>query len=163
MAIMKFNFFKRPIVIAMLIGAIISIILGVIYFQPWIKNKNDIPLLSQAAENVPVESSSAQIYFPLDAFTVSLQPEDGEYGSMLYIGLTLKLKNESVKELLESKLPELRNQLILLLSQQTPSSLSSSDGKNNLLKEIKKELNKQSSDNQIPIVNDVFFNSFIIR
>lgn len=160
---MKFNFFKRPVLLAIIIGAVISIISGVIYFQPWIKNKNEISLLSQTTENVPAENSSTQIYFPLDAFTVSLQPEDGEYGSMLYIGLTLKLKNESVRELLESKLPELRNQLILLLSQQTPSSLSSSDGKNNLLKEIKKELNKQSSDNQTPIVNDVFFNSFIIR
>ncbi|MDQ1237255.1 MAG: flagellar biosynthesis protein [Wigglesworthia glossinidia] len=159
----KFNFFKNPIFLMILIGIIIALAGGIIYFQPWIKNKKEVPIISQTIDNTPIENLASQIYFPLDAFTVSLQPEDGEYGSMLYIGLTLKLKNESIKELLDSKLPELRNQLILLLSQQTPSSLSSSEGKNNLLKEIKKELNKQSSDNQDPIVNDVFFNSFIIR
>ncbi|BAC24200.1 fliL [Wigglesworthia glossinidia endosymbiont of Glossina brevipalpis] len=158
----KINFIKNPIVITIIIGLLIAIISGVFYFKPWAIEEKSIPN-SPTIESPQLENSVSNIYFPLDAFTVSLQPEDGEYGSMLYIGLTLRLKNESIKELLESKLPELRNQLILLLSQQTPSSLSSSEGKNVLLKEIKKELNKQSIDDQNPMVNDVFFNSFIIR
>lgn len=145
-----------------ILGTIAVLVLGLlVYLQPGMKEEL-IPH-AQTVDGLPAEKALPPVYFPLDAFTVSLQPDDGDYGAMLYIGLTLRLQDEETRALMESQLPELRNQLILMLSPRSPASLSSAADKQALLTQIKQALNQQRPNGQPPYVTDVFFNSFIVR
>lgn len=158
----KAFFIKYRSAAVIILGTITVLALGLlVYLQPGIK-EDAIPV-AQTVDSLPAENTLPPVYFPLDAFTVSLQPDNGDYGAMLYVGLTLRLQDEKTRALMESQLPELRNYLILLLSQQSPASISSAADKQALLTQIKQELNQQRPNGQPPYVTDVFFNSFIVR
>ena len=103
------------------------------------------------------------IYVPLDAFTVSLKP--GENGSerVLYIGLTLRVDDETSKETLQQFLPEVRSRLLLLFSQQTGEGLATDNGKTELLKKTKEVVNRPLTEHHKLVVTDVLFNAFILR
>lgn len=158
----KAIFIKYRAIAVIILGlvAVLALFL-LVYLQPGVKEES-FPV-AQTVDGLPAENDLSPVYFPLDAFTVSLQPDDGDYGAMLYVGLTLRLRDEKTRELVENQLPELRNHLILLLSQQSPTSLSSAADKQVLLKQIKQQLNQQRPNGQPPFVTDVFFNSFIVR
>lgn len=102
-------------------------------------------------------------YVPLDTFTVSLKPTDKEDGRVLYIGLTLRVKDNKSQDLVQQFLPEIRSRLLMLFSRQTAESLSTDAGKQRLIENIKQDINLPLGDNQIVMVTDVLFNAFILR
>ncbi|KYP97211.1 flagellar biosynthesis protein [Sodalis-like endosymbiont of Proechinophthirus fluctus] len=155
-------FTKNRVITVIILGLIVVLAINLlVYLQSGVKE--ELLPVRQTVDDLPAEHGLPPVYFPLDSFTVSLQPEDGDYGAMLYVDLTLRLRDEKTRELVENQLPELRNHLILLLSQQSPASLISAADKQALLKRIKRELNQQYPSGQSPFVTDVFFNSFIVR
>ncbi|MDQ1213516.1 flagellar basal body-associated protein FliL [Pantoea anthophila] len=103
------------------------------------------------------------IYIELDAFTVSLKPDEEDSDRVLYVGLTLRLKDEKSKALIVQFLPEVRSRLLLLFSQQTGADLTTDRGKVELLDKIKTVVNQPLAGQQHAIVDDVLFNAFIIR
>ncbi|ELP5717492.1 flagellar basal body-associated protein FliL (plasmid) [Enterobacter asburiae] len=103
------------------------------------------------------------IYIPLDTFTVSLNPTDKDVDRVLYIGLTLRVRDNQSRELVQQLLPEIRSRLLILFSRQTAENLTSDNGKQRLLEIIKQEINIMQGDNQSMIVTDVLFNAFILR
>jgi len=103
------------------------------------------------------------IYMPLDPFTVSLLPEENESDRVLYIGLTLRLKDEKARATLQPFLPEIRSRLLLLFSQQTGAALATASGKIALRDNIKQVVNQPLADGQSVSVTDVLFNAFILR
>lgn len=106
---------------------------------------------------------SPPIYVPLETFTVSLKPGENDSDRVLYIGLTLRLKDEKAKAALQQFLPEVRSRLLLLFSQQTGDELATDNGKIELMKKIKEVVNRPLTDNHDLIVTDVLFNAFILR
>lgn len=123
-----------------------------------VHEKQNISSVRQKSVSLP-----APIYIPLDAFTVSLKA--GETGSdrVLYIGLTLRLKDENAKVLLEKFMPEIRSHLLILFSQQTEDELAKDSGKIELINKIKSVINLSLTDQHGVIVTDVLFNAFILR
>lgn len=103
------------------------------------------------------------IYFKLDTFTVSLKPVPNENERVLYIGLTLRLKDEKSKVLAEQFLPEIRSRLLLLFSQQTGPDMMTENGKLELIDQIKKIISLPLNDHLSIAVDDVLFNAFILR
>lgn len=103
------------------------------------------------------------VYADIDTFTVSLKPEDADSDHVLYIGLTLKMKDDAAKAVLEKYLPEVRSRLLVLFSQQTASALSADGGKEKLIEEIKKQIGVPLTGQQTIMVTDVLFNAFILR
>lgn len=65
--------------------------------------------------------------FALDTFTVNL----GDADRVLYIGVTLRLKDEATRARLNEYLPEVRSRLLLLFSRQNAAELSTEAGKQN--------------------------------
>lgn len=126
-------------------------------------------LRGQVAGNSKVASGGksaevvAPIYVPMDTFTVSLKPEGEDLDRVLYVGITLRVNDEQSKKLAEQFLPDIRSRLFILLSHQTAKSLSTEEGKSNLIGIIKKELGKPVSPHQNIFVSDVLFNAFILR
>lgn len=69
------------------------------------------------------------VFYALDTFTVNL----GDADRVLYIGITLRLKDEATRSRLSEYLPEVRSRLLLLFSRQDAAVLATEEGKKNLI------------------------------
>ncbi len=111
-------------------------------------------------EHVEKVEEDTPIFERLETFTVNLADQE----SYLQVEVSLKLANPKVQETVKQRMPEVRNVLLRVLSSKTPEELMSSEGKLELAKEIRKEVNgvigakKESTG-----VKDVLFTSFIIQ
>lgn len=76
------------------------------------------------------------VFYALDTFTVNL----GDADRVLYIGITLRLKDEATRSRLSEYLPEVRSRLLLLFSRQDAAVLATEEGKKSLIAEIKATL-----------------------
>ncbi|WP_145601582.1 flagellar basal body-associated protein FliL [Yersinia frederiksenii] len=122
----------------------------------WILNKSK-PTIAKTAPVIPV-------FMPLETFTVNLITPDNNLDRVLYIGLTLRLPDDSTRAKLNDYLPEVRSRLLLLLSRQSADSLANEEGKQRLVGEIKNVLSPpmvKGQPNQV--VSDVLFTAFILR
>lgn len=128
------------------------------------KVKNNIKSSTVEHEIAEIEEAIDEpIYTPLDTFTVSLKPDADGGEHVLYVGLTLRLKDPHSQELLRRFMPVVRSRLLMLFSQQTMESLSTNKGKNQLIQQIEQELSSPLSGKQTVKVTDVLFNVFILR
>lgn len=104
------------------------------------------------------------VFMPLDTFTVNLLTPDNNPDRVLYIGLTLRLPDESTRRQLNDFLPEVRSRLLMLLSRQEAGQLSSEQGKQQLVAQIKDVLSPPLVKGQPKqVVSDVLFTAFILR
>ncbi|MFW0973394.1 flagellar basal body-associated protein FliL [Leclercia pneumoniae] len=102
----------------------------------------------------------APVFLALDTFTVNL----GDADRVLYVGITLRLKDEATRTRLSEYLPEVRSRLLLLFSRQDASQLATDEGKQKLVDAIKQTL-------AVPLVSgqpkqevtDVLYTAFILR
>ena len=102
------------------------------------------------------------IFLNLDPFTVNLQPEaEDQY---LQVGLTLKISEPSAADVIKLHTPEIRNRILLLLSDKKASEISTSEGKQQLSTEILNAARQPiaSQKTQQEII-DVLFTSFVIQ
>ncbi|WP_426211690.1 flagellar basal body-associated protein FliL [Massilia sp. TWP1-3-3] len=98
----------------------------------------------------------------IEAFTVNLQPENGE--QYLQIQFTLEVAGLEQVEIIKTNMARVRSRVLLLLSAKKASELSTVEGKNQLSKEIIAVI-KQPFATGAPQqeVTDVLFTSFIIQ
>lgn len=100
------------------------------------------------------------VFYPLDTFTVNLSDAD----RVLYIGITLRLKDEATRQRLSEYLPDVRSRLLLLFSRQNAEQLASADGKQKLVDAIKATLAPPLVAGQpMQVVPDVLYTAFILR
>ncbi|MTD37439.1 flagellar basal body-associated protein FliL [Erwinia sp. CPCC 100877] len=128
----------------------------------WYELKDVKTQIANGNEAAPPVVSQVPLYMPLETFTVSLKPTEEDEDRILYIGLTLRLRDENSRALLEEFLPEIRSRLLVLLSQHTAEQLATSEGKTALIDQIKRELNKPVSDRSAEVI-DVLYNAFVLR
>lgn len=120
-----------------------------------------------AAEETSSEDSDSEeekpaepVFVTLEPFTVNLQPE----GQFLQTTLVLQVKDEKSGETLKVYMPQIRSRLLLMLSGKTAEGLSSPQGKNELIKEIKQLVSQPFKAGQKPAtVDDVLITAFIIQ
>lgn len=115
------------------------------------------PSASVSAEPAP---PPAPVFFALDTFTVNL----GDADRVLYIGVTLRMKDEATRARLSEYLPEVRNRLLLLFSRQNAATLATEQGKQQLIAAIKETLATPLVVGQPKqVVTDVLYTAFILR
>lgn len=106
------------------------------------------------------EPPPAPVFFALDTFTVNL----GDADRVLYIGVTLRLKDEATRQRLSEFLPEVRSRLLLLFSRQDGAALATDEGKQKLVEAIKNTLAPPLVAGQPQqVVSDVLYTAFILR
>ncbi|MGI4842006.1 MAG: flagellar basal body-associated protein FliL [Janthinobacterium lividum] len=101
-------------------------------------------------------------YVPVEAFTVNLQPENGE--QYLQVQFTLQVAGTEQATLVKDNMAIVRNRVLLLLSGKRASEISTVEGKQQLAAEIQaivQEPFDKGGDEQD--VTDVLFTSFIIQ
>jgi flagellar FliL protein len=119
---------KLPLIVLCVIGAAA----GGAY---WYMNRHS----DDAGREVKAEAVKPPQFLPLDPFTVNLQLEENP--QYLQIGLTLKVADNAAVDALKLHMPEVRNNILLLLSGQKASTLLTLDGKRKLAADIVASLN----------------------
>ena len=115
------------------------------------------PSASVNAEPAP---PPAPVFFALDTFTVNL----GDADRVLYIGVTLRMKDEATRARLSEYLPEVRSRLLLLFSRPTAATLAAEQGKQQLIASTKPPLATPLVVGQPKqVVTDVLYTAFILR
>jgi flagellar FliL protein len=113
-----------------------------------------------AAQADKPEPPPAPVFFALDTFTVNL----GDADRVLYVGVTLRLKDDATRQRLSEFLPEVRSRLLLLFSRQDASALATDEGKQKLVEAIKNTLAPPLVAGQPQqVVSDVLYTAFILR
>ncbi|HKM96780.1 MAG TPA: flagellar basal body-associated protein FliL [Buttiauxella sp.] len=113
-----------------------------------------------SAELKAPELPPAPVFLALDTFTVNL----GDADRVLYIGITLRLKDDATRQRLSEFLPEVRSRLLLLFSRQDGAQLATDEGKQKLVEAIKNTLAPPLVAGQPQqAVSDVLYTAFILR
>ncbi len=102
-------------------------------------------------------------FIKLESFTVNLQSNDRE-SRYLQVELSLKVNEGDVVKAIEAIKPEVRNQILLLLSSKKPGEINTLEGKKKLSEEIIESIrSKVDADDLKDDILDVLFTSFIIQ
>ncbi|AUV00697.1 flagellar basal body-associated protein FliL [Phytobacter ursingii] len=118
------------------------------------------PSTDAKAETEAPPPPPAPVFFALDTFTVNL----GDADRVLYIGITLRLKDDATRARLSEYLPEVRSRLLLLFSRQDASKLATDEGKQQLATAIKEAIATPLVAGQPKQeVTDVLYTAFILR
>jgi len=101
-------------------------------------------------------------YLPVEAFTVNLQPENGD--QYLQVQFTLQIAGAEQATVIKDNMAIVRNRVLLLLSSKKASEISTLEGKRQLAAEIEAVIKDPFEDNgDEQDVTDVLFTSFIIQ
>jgi flagellar FliL protein len=103
-------------------------------------------------------TKQTEVYVALDAFTVHLLPELGE--QFLQVAFSVNVSNTTEEDLLQRHMPKVRNNILILLSSKRASELITKQGKQDLAKEIREQINGAVGQ---PMIKEVLFTSFIIQ
>lgn len=114
------------------------------------------------------------VFMALDAFTVNLQPENGE--QYLQVVASVRVIDLSVGDTLKSFMPQIRHEILSLLAGKKASEITSPEGREDLAEEIKEIMNevlgweppakkksKGKDEEAVGPVVSVFFTQFIVQ
>lgn len=115
-----------------------------------------------SAEEAKHEAPDAPpVFAKLEQFTVNLTADGEEH--YLQTDVELKVADAKVVDAIKSHMPEIRSNLLLLLSSKTASVMATMDGKKKLSKEIAKQVNEILHAKESEGVSDVYFTTFVIQ
>lgn len=89
---------------------------------------------SHAPEVAKRKTPPKSIFTPLENFTVNLRDEGGDHYAQ--IGVTLELEDAAVENDLKTRLPALRNNILLLIASKRTEDLLTLEGKQLLARQI---------------------------
>ncbi|MEJ8321586.1 flagellar basal body-associated protein FliL [Kosakonia sacchari] len=155
---------KSPLLVLLILLILIGMCAGGAYAYMEInKLKTQVANVNDGKTPAAAIEQAEPVYLDLDTFTVSLKPDAQENDRILYIGLTLKVKDAAMKAMLEKHLPEVRSNLLVLFSQQTAAELVGDKAKETLALKVKDAVNASLAGQPQPMVTNVLFNAFILR
>ncbi|KFA58363.1 hypothetical protein A9G34_04835 [Gilliamella sp. Choc4-2] len=129
---------------------------GYLWFQNQPKDTHHIQ------EEQPVLSP---VFLTLKPFTLSLpkSEDNADINKIVYVGMVLRVADEKQKSILLEYLPEVRSDILLLISKQYVSNLKQESGKIDLQEKIKMTLTRQYDAKHWVKVDEVLFTDFILR
>lgn len=122
-----------------------------------ITNRDTPLIVTQTAPAAP----AAPIFVTLDPFTVSLAGKDFE--RVLHVSLALKAADERTRERIAQYQPVARSRLLMLLSEQNPETVQTTEGKRQLANEIRHTINQPFVGDEPQQVIDVLFTAFVVQ
>ena len=122
-----------------------------------ITNRDKPVVMAQAAP----APAPAPIFVNVDPFTVSLAGRDFE--RVLHVALTLKVADEQTRERIVQYQPVARSRLLMLLSEQNPETVQTTEGKRQLANDIRHTINQPFVGDVPQQVIDVLFTAFVVQ
>ncbi|WP_106420141.1 flagellar basal body-associated protein FliL [Salinicola tamaricis] len=114
-----------------------------------------------AVEEKPAEPPTP-IFVTIAPFTVNLQSDYGD--RLLYVGLSLRVGDQTTSDFLVQHMPEIRSRLLMLLSGKSAEELIKPQGKVELKREILGLFDTPITTPQPKLsIDDVLFSDFIVQ
>ncbi|WP_018606627.1 flagellar basal body-associated FliL family protein [Uliginosibacterium gangwonense] len=131
----------------------------------------------QTHEAAAFDPHKPPVFVAMEPFTVNLQPENGE--QFLQVVATLRVQNDKIGEEVKVFMPQVRHEVLSLLSGKKASEVTTPDGRKELAKDIRDIVNNvlgwtppkkkkksvddgEAGDDGAPVVG-VFFTQFIVQ
>jgi flagellar basal body-associated protein FliL len=151
---------KKLIVITCLILFFSALGAWAISSSPWsdeIRKLNPVMALFSGSTKESTPVHSGHIY-KMDSFVVNLNDEN----AMRYLKIKIEMESnqEGENEEYASRLPQLRDATLTILSGKNHREIMSAEGKRNLKEELKERFNKVLKDFKI---QKIYFTEFIIQ
>ena len=130
-------------------------------FMIWTKMSNAQAQADGAAgtqSNGQQNQQTLGTLFPLDTFIVNLADEGGK--RYLRVTMNLELSNETVEDELTTRLPQMRDSILMVLPSKRFADISTMEGKISLRKEIIANLNDLFGRQ---IISNIYFTEFVIQ
>lgn len=160
---------KKLIILILIVVLLLSGIgAGVYYFfiqKPSVESNPGEPTASANAEPPKKDAKTKPpVFLALESFTVNLRMAPDEAQQYLQIGVTLELRSDKSVDPVKQRIPQVRNRVLMLLTSSKGSELSTLEGKEKLVEDIKTQINAMYPQmmNDAPVLG-VFFTSFIIQ
>jgi flagellar FliL protein len=124
-------------------------------------NKNeDIKEIQTTKADANKKKDEAKIVFPLESFIVNLADRSGLGRRYLKVTLALEVRDEEKKKIVEGYTAELRDTILLLLSSQSFSEISTMEGKLELKQALLSRINHAVGGG---VVQRVYFTEFVVQ
>ena len=167
---------KKKLIIIVAVGVVVLALIGAGAFLLLKKPKGGEEGDAADAESSHQEKGHDQppVYVKLDPFTTNLSPEAGELattaGQYIQVVVEMKVTDPKDEEAIKQYVPEIRNNILRLLSSKHASQLASTEGKDQLASEIRNSVNgvidpgaQKAEKGPSGPVRNVLFSSFIIQ
>src|SRR5690554_1753074 len=116
---------------------------------------------SAPVERVPVDLP-APIFAPLEPFTVTLRDE--RTTRILYVAITLRLVDESSRNMITEYMPEVRDRVLRLLAVQNPTYVQTPEGRERLVQDLTQLLQRPYLPQpRGPEISAVLFTAFVVQ
>jgi flagellar FliL protein len=106
------------------------------------------------------ESQKVSIICPLKSFVVNLLDKRGVERRYLKVTIEVEVVNAADKQLIESNDPQLRDSVLLLLSDQTLNEINTMEGKLALKQELLSRMKQILGEG---VVRRIFFTEFVVQ
>jgi flagellar FliL protein len=133
--------------IVLLIGA------GSFFGYSKLKKNTEVKAASEKSQKV-------SIICPLKSFVVNLLDKRGVERRYLKVTIEVEVGSEADKQLIESNDPQLRDSVLLLLSNQTLNEINTMEGKLSLKQELLSRMKQILGEG---VVRRIFFTEFVVQ
>ena len=151
---------NKIIIIILAVILLFMIMMGAGFFMMWNKMSSALLQSETDIENIEEESGSESIgpIFSLGTFIVNLSDEGGK--RYLRVSMDAELSGEELNEEIEKRLPQIKDNILMIIPSKPFNSLNSPEGKialrNQLLSSINEVLNSGS-------IMNIYFTEFVIQ
>lgn len=132
-------------------------------------DEEDAPHEAQAQQWTPPDASKPPVFLPFEPFTVNLQPDGVE--QFLQVVISVRVADTKTADLLKSYTPQIRHEILSLLSGKKAAEITTPDGREDLAEEMRDLMNgilgwkphKPDARGDDGPVMSVFFTQFIVQ
>ena len=145
------------------IAAVFLLMMGMMgagFFMLWSKmNMVQQPVIAgQQDPAEEVQENTIGPLFPLNTFIVNLADKDSK--RYLRVKIEMELTNEEAEQEVEKRLPQVRDNILMIIPTRTFEDLNSAGGKIELRDELLSKLNALLMENYI---KNIYFTEFVIQ
>jgi len=150
---------KTVLIIIISVAVLFMGMVGAGFFILWNK-VSQMPLDPSAVEEIPVEEEENVMgpLYALDTMVVNLSDQGGK--RYLRVTMALELNDPDAVATIESRLPQVRDAILMILPTMTYDDVSTTDGKIALRSQVMENINNLMTKGR---VNNIYFTEFVVQ
>ena len=150
---------KKVLIIIIAVAVLFMGVVGAGFFILWNKI-SQMPLDPSKVAEIPVKEDENVIgpLYTLDTMIVNLAGNGGK--RYLRVTMALELSDPDSLATIESRLPQIRDVVLMILATKTYDDVSTSDGKISLRNQVMGKINTLMTKGR---VNNIYFTEFVVQ
>ncbi len=150
---------KTVLIIIISVAVLFMGMMGAGFFILWNKI-SQVPVDPSKVAEMSVEEEENVIgpLYPLDTMIVNLSDDGGK--RYLRVTMALELSDPESVDTIESRLPQIRDAVLMILPTKTYDDVSTTDGKIALRNQIMEKINTLMTKGR---VNNIYFTEFVVQ